>query len=176
MPRVLGIVALALSLLGCGAGGTGASPGGPVPLLTVETQTGFGSCVLDPFYVADVIADPTTGTPSDAATGEPFAWPKGFTARRAGFEVEVVDQAGNVVLMTGRRYRVCPAPDDTGFPWDLARSSGGAWVLGRVEECTGCELEGYGWPFDRVDCTANPTHWTCPRPGGPTPTPPQPPP
>ena len=51
MPRVIGTVALALSLLGCGAGGAGASPGGPVPLLTVETQTSFGSCVLDLSYV-----------------------------------------------------------------------------------------------------------------------------
>ena len=172
MLRVVTSLALSLGLLGC-APGTPRS--GPVPLVTVETHASFGSCVLDPFYVADVIADPTSGTPSDAATGESFAWPKGFTARRAGFEVEVLDPAGNVVLTTGRRYRVCPAVDDIGSS-STARSSGGAWVIGRAEECMGCELEGYGWPFDRVDCTANPTHWTCPRPGGPTPTPPQPPP
>jgi hypothetical protein len=190
MLRVVACLALALSLVGCYAGGAGASPGesldgsaapsaspsGPVPLLTVETQTRFGFCVLDAFYVSDVIADPTSGAPSDAATGESFAWPKGFTARRAGSEVEVFDAAGNVVLMTGQRYRVCPSVDDTNLgSGAFARSSGGAWVIGRVEECMGCELEGYGWPFDFVNCTANPTHWTCPRPGGPSPTPPQPP-
>lgn len=185
MRRVVGSVALALTLLGCYAGGAStrfagpsAPPGGPEPLLTVETQTSFGSCVLDIYYVADVIADPTSGAPSDAATGESFAWPKGFTARRAGSEVEALDAAGNVVLLTGRRYRMCPALDDTrvGF---AAESSRGAWVIGRVEECMGCELGGYGWQFYLVDCTANPTHSTClphQQPGAPTLTPPPPPP
>jgi hypothetical protein len=174
--RVVTSLALALGLLGCALR---PPPGEPVPLLTVETQTSFGSCVLDLFYVADVIADPTTGTPTDAATGESFAWPKGFTARRARSEVAVFDPAGNVVLMTGQRYRMCPPPDDTragsGFS---ARSSGGAWVIGEVDRCAGCALGGYGYPFDLVDCTANPTHSTClphERPGGPSPTPPQPP-
>jgi hypothetical protein len=172
--RVARSVALAMSLLGCSSAGSSAPPGGPVPMLTVETQTSFGSCVLDLFYVADVIADPASGAPTDAATGESFAWPKGFTARRAGSEVEVFDRAGNVVLMTGRRYRMCPAPDDTKVGSGLAaRSLRGGWVIGMVDECMGCELEGYGYPFDRVDCTANPTHSTCPRPGGPSPTPPQ---
>jgi hypothetical protein len=170
---------LALSLLGCYAGGEGAPPGESVPLLTVETQTSFGSCVLDLFYVADVIADPTSGAPSDAATGESFAWPKGFTARRARSEVEVFDPAGNVVVMTGRRYRMCPAPDDTRVgSGSAAESSGGAWVIGMVDECMRCELGGYGYPFDFVDCTANPTNSWCKsheRPGGPSPTPPQPP-
>jgi hypothetical protein len=165
-----------MSLLGCSSAASSAAPGGPVPLLTVETQTLFGSCVLDLYYVGDVIADPTSGAPTDAATGESFAWPKGFTARRAGSEVEVLDRAGNVVLMTGQRYRMCPAPDDTQVGSGLAaRSSGGAWVIGEVKQCQECGWS-YGWPFDRVDCTASPTHSTCPRPGGPSPTPPQPPP
>lgn len=176
MQRVVRSVALAMTLLGCSSAASSAPPGGPVPLLTVETQTSFGSCVLDLYYVGDVIADPTSGNPTDAATGESFAWPKGFTARRAGSEVEVLDRAGNVVLRTGQRYRMCPAPDDTnGGSGYAARSSGGAWVIGEVKQCQECEWS-YGWPFDFVDCTANPTHLTCPRPGGPSPTPPQPPP
>src|SRR2546422_7993290 len=92
MLRVVISVALAMSLLGCYGGGASApsgSPSGPVTLLTVATQTSFGSCVLDLYYVADVMADPTSGAPSDAATRKSFAWPKGFTARRAGSEVEV---------------------------------------------------------------------------------------
>jgi hypothetical protein len=133
---------------------------------------------LDPFYVADVIADPTSGTPIDAATGKAFAWPKGFTARRAGSEVAVLDAAGNVVLITGQRYRVCPSVDDTNLgSGQAARSSGGGWVIGEVDQCGGCELGGYGYPFDLPDCTANPTDLWCQlyeRPGGPTPTPPQP--
>ena len=174
MIRVVTLLALSLGLLGCAPG---APRDEPVPLLTVETQTRFGFCVLDAFYVSDVIADPTSGVPTDAATGESFAWPKGFTARRAGSEVEVIDAAGKVVLMTGRRYRVCPSVDDTKVgSGQMARSNGGAWVIGEVDQCVGCELDGYGYPFDRVDCTANPTHATCPWPGGPSPTPPQPPP
>ena len=179
MLRVVISIALAMSLLGCYGGSASAptaSPSGPVPLLTVETQTRFGGCVLDAFYVADVIADPTTGTPTDATTGKSFlAWPKGFTARRAGSEVEVLDPAGNVVLTTGQRYRVCPAPDYTNpSSGQYARSSGGGWVIGMVDECMGCELGGYGYPFDFPDCTANPTDAGCKPPGGPSPTPPQP--
>jgi hypothetical protein len=181
MLRVVISVALAMSLLGCYGGGASApsaSPSGPVTLLTVATQTSFGSCVLDLYYVADVIADPTSGAPSDPATGKSFAWPKGFTARRAGSEVEVFDPAGNVVLMTGQRYRMCPAPDDTKVGSGLAaRSPRGGWVIGMVDECMGCELGGYGYPFDFPDCTANPTDAGCKpheRPGGPSPTPPQP--
>src|SRR4051794_21734770 len=160
--RVAIAVALELSLLGCGPRGAG--EGGPVPLLTVETQTSFGSCVLDLFYVADVIADPTSGTPTDAATGEPFAWPKGFTARRAGPEVEVFNRGGNVVLTTGTRYRMCPPPDDAGFVWNAARSSRGGWVIGMVDECRSCELGGYGHPGNFPDCTANPTDAGCQPP------------
>ena len=172
MLRVVPTLVLALGLLGCASK---APTSEPVPLLTVETQTSFGSCVLDLFYVADVIADPTSGGPTDAATGESFAWPKGFTARRTGSEVEVFDPAGNVVLMTGRRYRVCPAPDDTKVGSGLAAQSlRGAWVIGMVDECMGCELGGYGYPFDFPDCTANPTDAGCKPPGGPSPTPPQP--
>lgn len=186
MRRVALSVALVLSLLGCHGGGasapSAASTSGPVPLVTVEAQTSFGvgQCVLDLRYVADVIADPQSGTPIDAATGESFlAWPKGFTARRAGSEVEVLDAEGNVVLVTGRRYRVCPAFDAINPGSGLhAQSSGGAWVIGMVDECMDCELGGYGYPFDHPDCTANPTDAWCKahQQQGPSPTPPQPPP
>lgn len=192
MLRVVISVALAMSLLGCyggsasapgasvdGLAGPSVSPtGGPALLVTVETQTSFGSCVLDLYYVADLIADSTFGTPTDAATGKSFAWPKGFTTRRAGTEVEVLDAAGKVVLLTGQRYRMCPAPDDTREGSGLfAQSSGGAWVIGKVDECMGCELGGYGYPFDHPDCTANPTDAWCKahQQQGPSPTPPQPP-
>jgi hypothetical protein len=180
MRRIATTVALPLCLLGCGLAAPGASSGGAVPLLTVETQTRFGTCVLDLYYVADVIADQTSSTPTDAATGKSFAWPKGFTTRRAGSEVEVLDPKGNVVLMTGHRYRMCPAPDDAKPGSGLAaRSPRGGWVIGMVDECMGCELGGYGYSFDFPDCTANPTDAGCKpheRPGGPSATPPQPPP
>lgn len=191
MRRAVGSVALALTLLGC-HGGPASAPGasaevldapslsaalGPVPLLTVDTQTSFGSCVADLYYVADLIADPKSGAPTDAATGKSFAWPRGFTTRRAGTEVEVLDAAEKVVLLTGQRYRLCPAPDNTKVGLGLAaRSLGGGWVIGMVDDCTGCKLGGYGYPFDSPDCNTNPTDAGCKpheRPGGPTPTPPQ---
>lgn len=183
MHRVAISVALMLSLLGCSRGGASAPSASPaagaVSLVTVETQTSFGSCVLDLYYVADVVADPGSGVPTDAATGKSFAWPKGFTARRAGTEVEVLDAGGKAVFTTGQRYRICPAPDDTREGSGLsAQSSGGAWVIGMVDECTGCELGGYGYPFDHPDCAANPTDAWCKahQQQGPSPTPPQPPP
>jgi hypothetical protein len=174
-------VALMLSLVGCYGGGTSAPSasraGGPIPLLTVETQKSFGGCVLDLYYVADVIADRTSGVPIDAATGKSFAWSEGFTARPAGTEVEVLDAAGKAVFTTGRRYRMCPAPDDTREGSGVyAQSPGGGWVIGMVDECTGCELGGYGYPFDHPDCTTNPTDAWCKahQQHGPSPTPPQP--
>lgn len=173
MPRVIGAVALALSLLGCGAGGPGASLSGPIPLLTVETQTSFGSCVLDLSYVADVIAEPTSGAPTDAETGEALAWPRGFTARRAGSEVEVLDPSGNVVLTTGRRYRLCPPEDSTAQGRGLAaRSPRGGWVIGEAHACLSCEVGGYGDPRNLPDCTAKPTDARCQPDPNTTQTPP----
>ena len=85
MRPILTAVALALSLAGCGV------LDADVPLLTRETATPWGGCVLDLHLVDDVIADPTSGAPIHAATGEAFTWPKGVTARRTLFEVEVLD-------------------------------------------------------------------------------------
>ena len=148
MHRTIASVVLALCLVGCAPK---APPGEPVALLTVETQTGFGGCVLDLFWVADVVAGPASGAPTNGATGEPLAWPNGFTARRAGSEVEVLDPAGNVVLTTGRRYRMCPPEDSrTSGQGVVARSPYGGWVVGKVDPCLFCELGGYGDPGNGV--------------------------
>jgi hypothetical protein len=80
-----------------------------MPLATDETVTTYGqSCILM-YEVADVIADPTTGTPVLRGGGYDVRWPKGFTAWRAGSEVEVLDASGAVVLTTGARYSICPS-------------------------------------------------------------------
>jgi hypothetical protein len=118
--RVVATLALALCLLGCGIGEQ-------VPLFTVETVVADGGCVLL-YQVVDVIADPMSGTPAIKGGGEPLRWPRGYTARRAGLEVEVLDPAGTVVLTTGGRYWMCPKeylPE---------------WVIGRVRPCPDCEL------------------------------------
>lgn len=120
MRRVLTTLALGLCLAGCGVVN--------VPLPTRDTGRAWdGGCVLMS-QIVDVIADPTSGTPIDAATGEPFTWPEGFTARRALFEVEVLDPTGKVMLTTGGRYDLCPHEYLDG------------WVIGNASPCPDCEL------------------------------------
>ena len=53
----------------------------------------------------------------------PVMWPKGYTARRSSSDVEidVLDEAGNVVATTGQRYRLSrqvavPLGADGAFP------------------------------------------------------------
>lgn len=98
MRRVTTTLALALSLLGCELFSN------QVPLLTVDRDDP-GGCILS-YTVLELIADPTFGTVY--TNGDPVKWPRGYTARRAGTEVEVLDAGGNVVLTTGRRYMVSP--------------------------------------------------------------------
>jgi hypothetical protein len=100
------VAALALCLAGCG----GLPPNGdPVRILTAPRPECF---------VADVagrlVVDSTDGTAivgdghENMLVGGPVpvtvAWPPGFTARRSGAEVEVLDPRGNVVGTTGRSY------------------------------------------------------------------------
>jgi hypothetical protein len=100
-------LALALCLVGCG--------GDPVQLLTGEplgpnscfaSATGTGLLVVDPTYGTAIIDN---GQHSLVGLGnEPLtvAWRPGFTARRSGSEVEVLDPQGNVVATTGRSYTI----------------------------------------------------------------------
>ena len=139
MRRIATTLVLALGLAGCG--------GQQVPLVIEETG-GQLVCFGDLWLIADVIADPTTGTPTDAATGEPFEWPDGYTARRVLFgEVEVLDPQGMVVLTTGARYAMCPA-------WYLD-----AWVIVGASPCPGGELG----TFQSLRGNAGP-HPKCNRP------------
>ena len=127
--RIAITFALALCLLACGT-----EKGDPVPLVTDETQEGGGCWLLH--VVVDVVADPATGTPSVKDSGAALQWPRGYSARRAGNEVEVLDAAGSVVLTTGGRYWMCPTPrSDYSAPLST-------WVLGEVRPCPGCELGG----------------------------------
>ena len=121
--RVAAVLALALCLVGC-------SQAESVPLTTVDTVVADGGCVLL-YQVVDVVADPASGTPVIKGGGDPLLWPRGFHARRAGVEVEVLDPAGAVVLTTGGRYWMCPKQ------WEPD------WVIGQVKPCSSCEL-GHG--------------------------------
>ena len=126
MRRVTAALLLALAICVVGYGAL-TQRGAQVPLPTDETAHD-GACVLL-FQVVDVIANPTSGTPSIASTDAPLMWPKGYTAWRVGSEVEVLDATGNSVLTTGGRYWMCPSKY---LP---------QWVIGDVKRCPDCKLE-----------------------------------
>jgi hypothetical protein len=123
MRRVTATVALALCLLGCSG-----SRGEQVPLTTDATVTAYAQGCILMHEVVDVTADPTTGTPVLKGGNVDVRWPKGFTAWRAGNEVEVLDGSGRVVLRTGARYSICPSEYLSG------------WVVGMVRLCPDCRL------------------------------------
>jgi hypothetical protein len=106
------VVALALCLVGCGW----LPPyGDPVQLLTGPPDGNGGGC-----FAASasglLVVDATHGTaivgnnlPSMVGLGDvpvTVAWRPGFTARRSGSEVEVLDPQGSVVATTGRSYLI----------------------------------------------------------------------
>ena len=104
MRRVSTTFALALCLLGCSL-----APGEPVALLT-GVNPDYCYAGGEQGVTALLIVDPTHGTSFD---GRPVMWPVGFTGRRVGAEVEVLDAQGNVKATTGRTYHIsyAPAPD-----------------------------------------------------------------
>ena len=125
MRLLITALTLSLSLIGCGA----STPRGEqVQLPTEKAAKGFGNGSVLMHEVIDVVADPQTGTPVIANGNGPMRWPEGFTAWRVGSEVEVLDPAGNRVLITGGRY--------------LFRSSTwmSYWVISDVEPCPICPL------------------------------------
>jgi hypothetical protein len=111
--------------LGCGSE---APRGEQVPLTTDETVTAYGQGCILMHEVVDVSADPITGTPVLNGGDHDVRWPRGFTAWRAGTEVEVLDASGTVVLTTGARYSICPSEYLTG------------WVVGGASPCPDCAL------------------------------------
>jgi hypothetical protein len=126
MRGITSSVALAVCLLGCGG-----VLRQQVPLITVDVLVPDSCWLL--YRVVDVIADPTFGTVVKG-DGSPLKWPTGFTAWRAGSEVEVRDPAGNVVLTTGGRYRISPA--NNGGPYDPDAE----WIASCPRPCPDCEL------------------------------------
>jgi hypothetical protein len=100
-------VALALCLLGCDSV---VLPWDRVQLLTDDADkytvnadgTLHVGCGLMP-TTGDLIADATSGTAYK--DGTPTMWLPGYTGRRVGSEVEVLDRDGKVVATTGKRYQ-----------------------------------------------------------------------
>src|SRR5438034_1861126 len=65
--------------------------------------------------------------------GKPAVWPVGWTGRRVGLEVEVLDDTGKVRAITGRRYYFAVGPISE--PDSLARLKG--IVAATVSSCPG---------------------------------------
>lgn len=102
--RAIPLLALAFVLTACA--------GDPVALATDSEHLGC--------YVANttglLIVDATAGT---AIVSEDMSkktaqvlWPAGYTARRSGDQVEVLDRAGHVVARTGERYELLGGYND----------------------------------------------------------------
>ena len=131
------VVALGLCLAGCGL----------LPSQSDRVQLITGPPNHDGCFAANVagllVVDPTYGTAivsNDLPSMIPLsdvpmtvAWRPGFTARRSGSEVEVLDPQGNVVAMTGRSYRfsggLVSAGGSSGLEWpELAKTV--IWACG----------------------------------------------
>lgn len=126
-PLIL-VVAAAALLAGCGITDT-------VPLLTGDLGCYAGG---ENGPTALLVADPEHGT---TFNGRPVMWPAGYTARRAGSEIAVLDSTGRVRAITGRSYHIAFAYVADIIPGDAAKPFPAA------VDC--------GYPWDFVDCTAN---------------------
>jgi hypothetical protein len=139
--RVIGTLTLVLCLSGCQA-----AVGEPVDLLTgVEPNSCFAGGETG--TTGPLVVDPKYGT---SLNGKPVMWPVGFTARRVGGEVKVLDGAGNVRATTGRLYHISIAPVWSDDKQRLLES------VGAYPAAANCD-----YPWDFIDCTAAPADMYC---------------
>lgn len=103
----------AVILLALIAGACGPAPESTIPLslapnaVPLLTQAGGGIGCAANLVEGDLVIDATAGTAIiDAGVRKPIRWPFGYTGRRRGAEVEVLDSAGNVVAVTGTRVSI----------------------------------------------------------------------
>ena len=104
MRRIIAGAAVVIVLLGWAAW---AHPWAPaVPLLTGVSAEG---CFAggEPGQTGSLLPDAQFGT---SFKGQPVMWPDGFSARRAGDQVAVLNSSGQVVATTGRLYHISRAP------------------------------------------------------------------
>lgn len=133
MGRFVTGLGLALCLAGCTWG----------PEVAIQTDEVACFAGGETGTTAPLMADAEHGTTFD---GHPVVWPKGYTARRVGTEVVVLDGAGGVKATTGRIYHISHA-----LSLRLGMGDDSAFVA--AVEC------GYEWDF--IDCTANPGNPYC---------------
>lgn len=134
MRRIIAGAAVVIVLLGWAAW---AHPWAPaVPLLTGVSAEG---CFAggEPGQTGSLLPDAQFGT---SFKGQPVMWPDGFSARRAGDQVAVLNSSGQVVATTGRLYHISRAP--------LANGELGVEpTFGAYPAAAQCP-----YPYDFVDC------------------------
>ena len=141
MLRAITLV-LALCLAGC-------TTREGIPLLTGATGCYAGG---ESGSTGPLVADPTYGT---SFRGQPVMWPAGYSARRAGSEVEVLDATGRVRATTGRIYHIS-------FASAYGMDSDGSGSLTRVGPAHAFPAAvDCGYHHDFIDCTAAPTDEYC---------------
>ncbi len=99
---VLLVSLAALLLATCGASGSS------IPLRTALWPGGLpeGACYLS-YGGGDLIEHPAYGVAVENVNGiYELEWPSGFTARRSGGNIEVLDSKGTIVAVTGRKIRI----------------------------------------------------------------------
>ena len=106
------MLALALCLLGCDA----LARSEPIEVRTSETNAHDAQCFLAG-AAAELILDPSVGLawrsgPSDI---RPVIWPRGYTARRVGFDIQVVNRNGLVIARSGRMVEFGFIKFESGF-------------------------------------------------------------
>ena len=132
--RIIAGAAVAILLLGLAAWVQPWKPA--VPLLTgVSADTCFAGG--EPGQTGPLLPDERFGT---SFNGQPVMWPDGFSARRVGDQVEVLNSSGLVVATTGRLYHISRAPLANG---DLGVEP----TFGAYPAAASCPYE---WDF--VDC------------------------
>jgi hypothetical protein len=126
MKPLVTTIAVVLSLVGCGPSAGSLLTGNPLGGDGCFLATGSGRLVVDPRYGTAIIADADQRTaipdrPMVAMPDRPtpVAWRPGYTSRRVGSEVEVLDPHGRVVATTGHSYTIpggFVGPDDNLWP------------------------------------------------------------
>lgn len=132
-PPVAAALALAMAMSGCGIAGPRSDPVDPaagdvVKLVTgvppgvgglsgdigCYTNSAMGLLTVDPAFGTG-IRDEDAGGPTPPVT--PVVWRPGFTGRRIGAQIAVLDPTGAVVATTGRRYRIAGGYVGGGPDW-----------------------------------------------------------
>ena len=106
------IFALALVLLGCDA----LAGSGRIDVRTSDTDAPVAQCYLAG-AAAELVLDPGVGVawkfgPDDI---RPVIWPRGYTARRVGSEIQVLNREGTVIARSGSRVEFGFIKFDSGF-------------------------------------------------------------